>query len=744
MTLALNVQNRNYLLDPQVMYTLGRGEGVDILVKHAMVSRRHCRFFFQDGHWILEDLGSAHGTFLSGAKVKETKISEDVVGKLGGKQGIDFQIKYLNVGHSEREEANQAVLKLTDRPRIQLAQRVRIGTDSRNDWIVNDLTASPFHAEISRNSQGRYELIDLNSLNGVFINGRKSNRVLLQEEDIIRIGQQQKRFTSDGLEETNGVKGARVKLNGISYVADSNVTLLRNVNLNLGPATLTAIVGPSGAGKSTLMDIITGKKRVSGGSREIRLENEEGECTNIGFVPQADILHTKLTVRQALKYGADLRFPSSTPRMKKSQRIDEVLKLVELDSRADLRIDKLSGGQRKRCSIALELLSQPDVLVLDEPTSGLDPGLDLHFMELMRKLTLVGQTVIVVTHAVDNVDLCDNVVLLRTGGTIAYFGPPQTILKSTNEPSWAHLFRSVSTPIPVASSNVNVEKAGVSETLFPPKQQNYLSQILTLSKRYFAVITADRFYLALLVILPMMLGFIGFASGNDFGLSQNETSKGQLIPNPQARMLALILVLGSVFLALAASIQEVVKEADIRARELRIGVRNSSYISSKILVLGTIVFLQVSGFYAFTFWGRKAGNEPQLFASSKYEIYLICLTLAVCSMALGLLISTLISSQEQGMPTLVLTTMAQIVISGALPIRIDWLTELIGIINPAYWAMNALGASANLNFVTGLQGEEAFGRWNNSEINVQNPLIILGIMTLIFSISAALSLHRKK
>jgi len=75
MTLALNVQNRNYLLDPKVMYTLGRGEGVDILVKHAMVSRRHCRFFFQDGHWILEDLGSAHGTFLSGVKIKETEIS---------------------------------------------------------------------------------------------------------------------------------------------------------------------------------------------------------------------------------------------------------------------------------------------------------------------------------------------------------------------------------------------------------------------------------------------------------------------------------------------------------------------------------------------------------------------------------------------------------------------------------------------------------------------------------------------
>lgn len=741
MSLFIEVNGAKFLLDAANIYTLGRGEGVDIKVNSSIISRRHCRFFYDGLKWKIEDIGSSHGIFVNGAQITSLEINHDIKGTLGGPHGVDFSIKYLGED-STTIKTSEVSKALEDRPRIPLGSRIRIGSDSRNDWMIDDLASSQFHAEISRTPSGMYEIQDLKSVNGLYINGKKLLRALLQEGDIIRIGETQKRFTLDGLEEVGGVKGARVKLRGVYFTTDTGATLLHDININLGPATLTAIVGPSGAGKSTLMDIIIGKKRVTHGSREINLENEVGGYSNIGFVPQADILHTKLTVRQALSFGADLRFPSSTSRAKKKERIDEVLKLVELENRADLRIDKLSGGQRKRCSIALELLSKPDLLVLDEPTSGLDPGLDLHFMELMRRLTMSGQTVVVVTHAVDNVNLCDNVVLMRTGGTIAYFGPPQTILTATKEESWAHLFRSVSTPIS-KKSQIVPSKQDIEET--PTiSQQNMLRQVLTLSMRYLTVIAADRFYLALLAILPLMLGFIGYASGNDFGLSQNVTSKGLLIPNPQARMLTLILVLGSVFLALAASIQEIVKETDIRSRELRIGVRNSSYISSKILVIGAIVFAQVTGFYFFTFAGRKAGSSALILNSSKSEIYLICTALAICSMSLGILISTLISSQEQGMPTLVLTTMAQIVISGALPIRIDWLTESIGVFNPSYWAMNAIGASANLNLVTALEGEEAFGRWADTVLNLQTPLAVLSIMTVIFILLSIISISRKK
>jgi ABC-type multidrug transport system ATPase subunit len=745
MGLVLSVSESTHLLDEAIVYTLGRAEGSDIVIQNGMVSRQHCRIYYDSDSWVLQDSGSSHGTFVEGKRVHLFRIVADMNGNLGGTKGVDFSIRVIATPQPLIPEKKSSVYVPTVGPRISLGQRIRIGTDSRNDWVLEELGADPFHAEINRTTQNIYELIDLKSVNGCYLNGNKVLRSLLHDGDVIRIGESQKRFTLDGLEDVQGVRGARVKLSSVWFETETNVTLLRDINLNLGPATLTAIVGPSGAGKSTMMDVITGKKSISSGKREIRLENESGNYNNIGFVPQADILHTKLTVMQALEYGADLRFLSSTTKVKKLERIHEVLSLVELESRADLRIDKLSGGQRKRCSIALELLSKPDVLVLDEPTSGLDPGLDLHFMELLKRLTVAGQTVIVVTHAVDNVGLCDNVVLLRTGGTIAYFGPPKTILQSTKQESWAHLFRSVSQPIEeienrsFESSNDPIEN--IKEVV---SQQSTLNQILTLSRRYVSVIMADKFYLTLMAILPLMLGFIGYASGNDFGLSQNVTSKGLLLPNPQSQMLALILILGSVFLALAASIQEIVKEGDIFERELRLGVRTVSYFMSKLLVLGLVVTFQITGFFLFTFFGRIAGESALIFESSKLEILAICLTLGISCLCLGLLISTLINSQEQGMPTLVLVTMAQIVISGALPIRIDWLTQNAGLINPAYWAMNGIGASANLNLVTALEGAEAFNRWNHLAANVQAPFTVLYILSIVFALLAILSLGRRK
>ena len=147
-------------------------------------------------------------------------------------------------------------------------------------------------------------------------------------------------------------------------------------------------------------------------------ENFQILSRQIGSVPQADILHTRLTVRQALNYGAKLRLPSDTTKAERSARVEEVMTKLELTERAELRIDRLSGGQRKRASIGLELLTSPKLLVLDEPTSGLDPGLDAHVMETLRNLADDGQTVVLVTHSVDNLNFCDNVILLASGGRV--------------------------------------------------------------------------------------------------------------------------------------------------------------------------------------------------------------------------------------------------------------------------------------------------------------------------------------
>ena len=189
-----------------------------------------------------------------------------------------------------------------------------------------------------------------------------------------------------------------------------------------------ALVGGSGAGKSTLMDALNGLRPAQQGTvlynGQDYYKNFAAFSTQMGYVPQDDIIHRELTVERALYYAAKLRLPDDFTEKQIKERIDEVLDDVEMKFRRKLLVNKLSGGQRKRVSIALELLAKPSIFFLDEPTSGLDPGLDRKMMLLLRKLADKGQTIVLVTHATNNINACDYICFLCQGGNLAYFGPP--------------------------------------------------------------------------------------------------------------------------------------------------------------------------------------------------------------------------------------------------------------------------------------------------------------------------------
>src|SRR5262249_47001522 len=158
----------------------------------------------------------------------------------------------------------------------------------------------------------------------------------------------------------------------------------------------------------------------------------------IGMVPQDDVVHGQLTVNQALGYAAELRLPPDTNKEDRRQVINQVLEELELTQHAEKRVDKLSGGQRKRASVAMELLTGPSLLILDEPTSGLDPALDRQVMTMLRQLADAGRTVLVVTHSLTYLDVCDQVLLLAPGGRTAFCGPPSQIRPALATPSSPH------------------------------------------------------------------------------------------------------------------------------------------------------------------------------------------------------------------------------------------------------------------------------------------------------------------
>jgi len=236
----------------------------------------------------------------------------------------------------------------------------------------------------------------------------------------------------------------RIDARNLKKVGNNSIVLLNDISLVIPPRKFVALVGGSGAGKSTLMDALNGLRPAQGGTVFYNgvdyYHNLAAFNTQLGYVPQDDIVHRELTVERALFYAARLRLPSDFTREQIKWRIDEVLEDVEMTDRRALLVNKLSGGQRKRVSIALELLANPSVFFLDEPTSGLDPGLDRKMMSLLRRLADRGRTIVLVTHATNNINACDYVCFLAQGGRLAYFGPPDKAKEFFEKPDFAEIY----------------------------------------------------------------------------------------------------------------------------------------------------------------------------------------------------------------------------------------------------------------------------------------------------------------
>jgi ABC-type multidrug transport system ATPase subunit len=442
---------------------------------------------------------------------------------------------------------------------------------------------------------------------------------------------------------------------------------------------LLAVVGPSGAGKSTLLGALTGFQPADSG--EVRYGGRDLYANylelryRIGFVPQEDILHPQLTVRRALSYSARLRFPADVSAADRDQRIDEVLGELGLTDQAEQRIDRLSGGQRKRTSVALELLTRPSLLFLDEPTSGLDPGLDRSVMQTLRALADEGRTVVVVTHSVLNLSLCDRLLVLARGGRVAYYGPPEQALEYFGVPDFADVFQLLQRDEPLdwtdrfRTSELYDRYIGAGSwharpsSARPPaagrRQQSALTQFAVLCRRTLDVIKADRQYALFLAALPVLLCGLVYAVPSPPGLSAATGA-------PEPLQLLLVMVVGGTLMGAAVSIRELVKERAIYRRERAIGLSMNAYLGSKLVVLGVVTAVQGAVFSALSLVGRRGPDGSVLLGSGALEIAVALIALTFASMVVGLVVSAAIDNADRGMPLLVLLVMVQLVLSGGL------------------------------------------------------------------------------
>ncbi|WP_225802313.1 FHA domain-containing protein [Streptomyces sp. NK15101] len=571
---------------------------------------------------------------------------------------------------------------------LDLGRVMRIGRALENELVVSDLQVSRHHAEFHATPDGRFEIRDLGSHNGTYVNGQpipKGGTALLGPQDIVGVGHSTFRIVGGQLEEFVDTGSVSFSARHLTVTVDGGKQILKDVTFGVPEKSLIGVIGPSGSGKSTLLKALTGYRPANEGdvlydNRSLYKQFAELR-QRIGLVPQDDILHKELTVQKALRYAAKLRFPGDTAATEREARIDEVLRELKLDIHKEKKVTSLSGGQRKRVSVALELLTKPSLIFLDEPTSGLDPGMDRDVMQLLRGLADDGRTVLVVTHSVAELGLCDKLLVMAPGGSVAYFGPPEEALNFFGYSTWADVFSAfenyrdydwagrwkgsqhyqmyAADIDAVAAQPVQIAPQAMAR---PPKPQGWGSQLWTLIRRYVSVIASDKGFMALMVILPAVLGAVSVVIPADFGLGRPKPPSRF---NGDAGTIMLILAVGMCFSGAANSVRELIKERVIYERERAVGLSRSAYLMSKVIVLGLITAFQGVIICGIGFSTRELPEEG-LFMPPAVELCVQVIALGLTSMMVGLVISALVKTAEKTMPLLVMFAIVQVVFTGIL------------------------------------------------------------------------------
>ena len=581
-----------------------------------------------------------------------------------------------------------------------------IGRANDNDIVIQDVLASRHHAFLVDSPLGT-EIRDAHSVNGTFVNGVRVGSAVLNEGDVVTIGNIDLVFTAGNLIRRTeaATRTGGLEVNGVQFRIDGK-QLLDNISLTARPGTLTAIIGGSGAGKTTLSRLIAGYTRPSGGTVTFEGHDIHAEYatmrSRIGMVPQDDVVHRQLTVNQALGYAAELRLPPDTSKAERAQVVAQVLEELDLTKHADTRVDKLSGGQRKRASVALELLTHPSLLLLDEPTSGLDPALDRQVMLMLRQLADAGRVVLVVTHSVSYLDVCDQILLIAPGGKTAFNGPPSQVGAALGTTNWADIFANVGAD-PDEANRRFLEGDGRRQSqalalespadLGEPVHTDLLRQLSTIARRQIRLVISDRGYSVFLAVLPFLIGALSLTvKGPKPGLGLADPLG--LAPT-QPQYIMVLLNIGAVFMGTALTIRDLIGERPIFKREQAVGLSTTAYLLAKVAVFCAFATVQAAIATFIVRLGKGAPTaHPPFFDNSTFSLFVTVAGTCVASAILGLMLSAVAQSNEQIMPLLVVSIMSQLVLAGGMiPVtgraglnQLSWLT-------PGRWGY-AAGASS--------------------------------------------------
>jgi ABC-type multidrug transport system ATPase subunit/pSer/pThr/pTyr-binding forkhead associated (FHA) protein len=773
------------------LVTMGRDPSTDITLdaSSAVVSRNHAEIRKQNGQFMLFDKGSFNGTLLNDQRITTptplydndrvqlglggpilrfsapafpAPLGASLAGQrgvsgsgiaappapampAGGRPGMHTMVFTGGATGAPaapappRDGSQQLLMRLVfDATRTQFT----IGRAADNDIHLDGLQISNHHAKLVR-SGNAVSVEDVGSTNGTYINGKRtSGREQVQGSDTVQVGPFVVRLEADGAIAVYDTRSkTRIDAIDITKVVKNrsgggNIKLLDDVDITVQPNEFVGLLGPSGAGKSTLMDALNGMRPASSGHVLINnldlYQHLDSLKQGIGYVPQDDIIHRELTVYRTLYYVARLRLSRDISASEIDQIVNEVMDVTGLAERRDVPVGQLSGGQRKRVSIAVELVTKPSVIFLDEPTSGLDPATEEKIMKLFRQIAESGRTVILTTHAMENVRLFDKIVVMMRG-KLVFYGTPQEALNHVNAESFKELYDKLEEPIdenlrkmgpppanasPAQKKQVKQKKEQISDQVAEDWRQKYqrtdayrrnvvepltginrsvkaaapaktrmtlfgsIRQLLTLSRRYLEVLSRDKFNLLILFAQAPIIAFLTYLVVGD---------------NEPRDFPYFVMALVAVWFGTSISAREVIRERAVYNRERMVNLGLFPYIGSKLLVLTFIVGLQVFllflclQFFSITGLMKLDGSPVALF----YQVIIMLLT-AMVGIAIGLFVSAVVKTSEMATSLVPLMLIPQILFSGLVGVPTG-ASRVIGLVMPATWSFDAMKRSTGLD-----------------------------------------------
>ncbi len=631
---------------------IGRDSACDIVLRGVGISRRHATIVLDPDAPVIRDAGSSFGLRVDGAQVRQ--------GELGDGASVQIGITRFVV---ERGERSLALRELYEEESPERGESERT---ERTVWIGRDETCelhcahplvSRFHASMHASADGCCVIADQQSTNGTYVNGRRIRREQLRHGDIVQVGPYRYFLEEGRLVQADDFNRVRVETAGLR-VRRGNRTVLEGVSLSVDPGEFVAILGPSGAGKSTLAYALTGQVCPTDGEVYINAmplrQFSAAFNSSIGFVSQHNLLPAELSVEEIFAEQSILRLPADSTAVERRRRIDEVVRLLELGAVSGKQVRMLSGGEAKRVHLGIELLASPALILLDEPLAGLDFGLIRSFMMLFRAISDRGHTVMLTTHTLEQIELCDRVLFVNNG-YLVYEGTPSAMGGAFGVCSIAEVYEKVKRENitrlgPAAGSagdngrsprmTMPLVRMRRSPSASPPRQ------LALLIVRYLRVFSRDLRNMALVLAqIPLIVALLMFVFRRDTSFF------------PISFYFAA--TVSAIWVGGVNTIREIAREWHIVFREYRAGLSLSAYVLSKLAVFGLLTAAQGALFGLLL---AVAFTELAV----EWETVLLLSVGAVGGGVLGLAMSALSAGVNRAISLLPIVFMPQIFLAGAL------------------------------------------------------------------------------